>query len=567
MKTPWTDQVNRDAPLPEYPRPQLRRERWLNLNGRWQYAITTASVEPGSYDGEIIVPFSPETELSGVGRTLRAGEYLWYRRELTLPEELHGAHVLLHFGAVDQECELWINGEFIRKHTGGYLPFEAEITEFAESEKLSIVLRVTDDTDGGSQNTRGKQKTRRGGIWYTPQSGIWQTVWLEAVPEQYIRSVTITPDIDRSVVVVSAETNGGEAIAEFAGERYRLPARIPVPNAELWSPEHPKLYDICFTCGEDRVESYFAMRKFSVARDEMGNPRLFLNNAPYFQNGVLDQGYWPDGLYTAPCDEAMIFDITTAKSMGFNMLRKHIKIEPLRWYYHCDRLGMLVWQDMPCGGGHYDPAVVTAPLLTGISLKDNAYRLFGRENAEGRAQFERELTEMVKLLYNCPCISLWVIFNEGWGQFDAKRMFDHVRTLDKTRPVDHASGWHDQGVGQVVSRHIYFTKPKYKPDKLGRVVLLSEFGGYVLREGSHSMSKRSFGYRVFETPGHLELALDELYQEDIAEARRRGLAAAVYTQLTDVEDELNGLITYDRIVVKVHPLRLLSIIKVENGGC
>ena len=553
MKTPWTDQVDRNLPLPEYPRPQMARADWLNLNGPWDYAITGSTRQPAEYEGTIAVPFSPEAELSGVGRSLKSGESLWYHRQVLIPAQFSGKRLLLHFGAVDQAATVWVNDRQAGSHVGGYLPFTLDITDLIENGAADIVVRVTDDTEK-SGLTRGKQRTKRGGIWYTPQSGIWQTVWMEAVPECYVKNLLITPDFDSAVVEIAAEIVGNElAYAQFQGQSYLLPARIPVPDFEPWCPEKPKLYGFTVTCGEDLVQSYFAMRKFSVEKDEKGVPRLFLNNRPYFHNGLLDQGYWPDGLYTAPTDEAMIHDISTAKAMGFNMLRKHIKVEPLRWYYHCDRYGMLVWQDMPCGGGKYNPLIVSAPLVTNIHLKDTAYWLFGRSNSKARAQFKAELGAMVNHLYNCPCIAMWVPFNEGWGQFDAAKMHDFVRAVDPTRTIDHASGWHDQGVGQVVSRLVYFRKYVFKADRKGRAVLLSEFGGYNHHVSGHCFNNKNFGYKNFETPAQLEIAIEDLYQKQIGPAKMEGLAAAVYTQLSDVEDELNGLLTYDRKVVKIAP--------------
>ena len=563
MKTPWTDSVDRLAPLPEYPRPQMVRGSWLSLNGPWEYAISAGGGFPTEYDGTITVPFSPETELSGVGRTLHKGEFLWYRREISLPECFAERHVLLHFGAVDQTADVWVNGLKVMEHVGGYLPFEGDVTRAVRDGRMEIVVRVTDESDRG-YHTRGKQKSARGGIWYTPQSGIWQSVWIEAVPENYVKNLHISPDFDRGCVDISAEAVGNEAAyAHFGGGEYRLPARIPVPDFEPWSPENPKLYDFTVSCGEDSVESYFAMRKFSVQKDRSGKPRLFLNGRPYFHNGLLDQGYWPDGLYTAPTDEAMIFDIETAKAMGFNVLRKHIKVEPLRWYYHCDRLGMLVWQDMPCGGGRYDPVVVSAPLVTDIHLKDSAYLLFGRESKAGRGEFMTELRAMVQHLYNCPCIAMWVPFNEGWGQFDAARAVGVIHEIDTSRTVDHASGWHDQGIGETKSLHVYFRPYVFKPDRRGRAVILTEFGGYNCLVPGHSFNDRDFGYKRLGNADKLRAALKELYSQQIAPAYEQGLAAAIYTQVSDVEDELNGLITYDRQVVKIPPETVRNIVKVD----
>lgn len=551
MNTPWTDKVNKSCPLPEYPRPQLRRDAWLNLNGQWEYAITKSDELPEKFDGQITVPFSPETELSGVQRTLQKDEFLWYRREVTLPGEFFGKRIILHFGAVDQIAMVWVNNIPVTTHVGGYLPFEADISDTIDFDSLTIVVAVTDDTDG-SYHSRGKQSSKRGGIWYTPQSGIWQTVWLEAVPDCYINRLRITPDIDRALVSIDAEVYGIEdAVAEFNGESYVLPAEIPVPDFEAWTPDDPKLYDFTVRCGEDVVKSYFAMRKISVEKDADGKMRLFLNNSPLFHNGLLDQGYWPDGLYTAPTDEALIYDIETAKAMGFNTLRKHIKVEPLRWYYHCDRLGMLVWQDMPSGGGRYNPAVISVPVVLNISLNDRRYKLFAREDEAGRDEYRTELRGMIEHLYNCPCIVLWVPFNEGWGQFDAAEIYDMVKSLDGTRVIDHASGWHDRKVSNVRSDHVYFRKYSFRPDKLGRAVLLSEFGGYNQCIEGHRFNQKDFGYKKFADSKALEAAIEELFQKQIRPAIKEGLAASIYTQLTDVEDELNGFITYDRQVLKL----------------
>lgn len=563
MRSAWTDSVDAALPLPEYPRPQMRRENWINLNGEWDYAIRENFEVPENYDGRIVVPFSPGTLLSGVERSLKPGEYLWYYREVHLPECFSGKRVLLHFGAVDQDCEVWVNSVRVVGHSGAYLPFEADVTDAVKSCTAKILVSVRDDGDT-CEKTRGKQKTKRGGIWYTPQSGIWQTVWMEAVPESYVRKLRITPDFDTGCVDISAETVGTAAAkAVFDGQEYDLPARINIPGFEAWSPENPKLYDFAVLCGEDRVDSYFAMRKFSVDADERGIKRLFLNNKPYFHNGLLDQGYWPDGLYTAPTDEALVYDIEAAKAMGFNMLRKHIKVEPLRWYYHCDRLGMLVWQDMPNGGGKYNLFTISSPLITNIHFKDNAYTLFARRDVVCRNSFKNELGEMVAHLYNCPCICMWVPFNEGWGQFDAAKIYDYVFGLDSTRTIDHASGWHDQGVSDVVSLHVYFKKYRFKPDKKGRAVLLSEFGGFNFGIDGHRFNNKDFGYKRFKDADSLAKALRGLYRDEIAPAKECGLSASVYTQLSDVEDELNGLLTYDRKVMKIDADEVKEIVSID----
>lgn len=562
MLTCWGEKLDKNNVLSEYPRPQMRRSSFINLNGEWDYSFTRAGEkQPERWEGKILVPFSPECELSGVGRSLQPDEYLWYRRDWAKPDT--SGRVILHFGAVDQSCTVYINGLRAFRHIGGYLPFEFDATGFLQKELNEISVCVRDISDTG-YHSRGKQRTKRGGIWYTPQSGIWQTVWAECIPKDCIKKLRITPDFDKACVDISADTVGeGHGQVIFDGRSYPLPAHIEIPDFEAWNPENPKLYDFSVVYGEDRVDSYFAMRKFSLEKDKKGVKRLFLNGKPYFHNGLLDQGYWSDGMYTAPSDEALIFDIQTAKDMGFNMLRKHIKIEPLRWYYHCDRLGMLVWQDMINGGGEYDPVVISAPLVTGIHLSDKQHKLFARDDLEGRVQYETELNEMVDLLYNCPCIAMWVPFNEGWGQFDAKRIAEKLALKDPTRTVDHASGWHDQKCGDTKSLHVYFKKYVFKPDKLGRAVLLSEFGGYNLRIDGHSFSAKDFGYKRAKSEKDYKKELEKLYSEQIRPAYEQGLSAAVYTQLTDVEDEVNGLITYDRKVVKLSPETIKNIIKVE----
>ena len=536
----------------EYPRPQMARRQWWNLCGSWDYAITKTAEKPSFFNGQILVPFSPETPASGVNRKVGPGDWLWYHRRASFADA--PGRVLLHFGAVDQRAVVWVNGVEAGSHVGGYTPFEMDITDVLDGDREAEILVCVRDETEASPLARGKQTTKRGGIWYTPQSGIWQPVWAEAVPENHIRGLRITPDYDNACVLIEADPAG---TVYFQGRDYECPARVSVPDFIPWSPENPHLYDFTVTLGEDRVESYFAMRKFSA---EGG--KLCLNNAPYFHNGVLDQGYNPQGLYTYPSDEAMIADITLAKSLGFNTLRKHIKVEPLRWYYHCDRLGMLVWQDMPSGGGKYNPAVIQLPVVANVRMKDNKYRLFARADALGREQYMKELDEMLAALYNCPCIALWVPFNEGWGQFDAVKVREHIKALDPTRTVDHASGWHDQGGGETQSLHVYFKPYKYEPDSEGRAVLLSEFGGYNLRIEDHTFNNKDFGYNRCRDAAELLEKLKKLYENEIAPAKKAGLAAAIYTQLTDVEDELNGFITYDRELVKLPPDQVRKIIEI-----
>lgn len=573
MLTPWGERLDASAPLPEYPRPQLVRSGWANLNGRWRYAIAPfagtdplAVPEPTSrpgWDGDIIVPFSPEMALSGVNRTLRPDEALWYGRRFSLPMPVDGRRVLLHFGAVDQSCRVAVDGAEVGGHTGGYLPFSFDITAaLADRDEHELVVAVRDVTDT-SWLARGKQAGKPGGIWYTAQSGIWQTVWLEVVPEVAVDGLELLPDLASASVVVTVRsdraapgTTARVAIAANAGQVVAAevpvgaPTLVPIAEPHLWSPEDPFLYDVEVVLGDDRVTSYVGMRSFGLGTDDTGHPRLLLNGEPYLPIGLLDQGYWPDGGYTAPSDEALVFDIELAKRLGYTMLRKHIKVEPLRWYHHCDRLGMLVWQDAVSGGTAYNPIVTQGPVVGGPQLDDHRYRLFARASKLGREQYETELAAMIQHLRSVVSIALWVPFNEGWGQFDAARMADVVRELDPSRPVDHASGWHDQGAGDLRSLHIYFRRVKLpkKPD--ARVLALTEYGGYSFAVADHTWSAKAFGYKMLGTREEWQDAVVRLHDEQIRPAIEAGLGAIVYTQLSDVEDEVNGLVTYDRRVVK-----------------
>ncbi|WP_026400576.1 glycoside hydrolase family 2 protein [Actinomadura rifamycini] len=566
LTTPWGEELDPDEVLPEYPRPQLVRGGYLNLNGRWEYAF--APDEPDAFDGEIIVPFSPEAPLSGVNRRLPPGDTLWYRREFTPPDGA-GGRVLLHFGAVDQWCRVTVNGAEAGTHDGGYLPFAFDVTGLLRDGGApnTLVVEVRDPSDTGDRG-RGKQRLERGGIWYTPQSGIWQTVWAERVPDLHVERLTLVPHLDDSCVEVTVHAAGGEArVAVDADGRTvaraqapaGTPVRIPLDDVREWTPEDPFLYDVTVELGDDIVRSYFGMRSFGVGPDENGVPRLLLNGRPYFHAGVLDQGYWPDGLYTAPSDAALVHDIATMKRLGFTMLRKHIKVEPLRWYHHCDRLGVLVWQDCVNGGDPYRPEIVTAPAFLPVRLDDSGdrgHRRFGRADAAARERFREELRGTVEHLRNVVSIAVWVPFNEGWGQFDAADVAREVAELDPTRTVDHASGWHDQGGGDLRSLHVYFRRFRVPRRRDGRVLVLSEYGGYNLRVDGHAWNDEDFGYRRFHDAARLGGAFARLHAREIVPAIPRGLSATVYTQLSDVEDELNGLLTYDRRVCKL-PERLV----------
>ncbi|MBH1939397.1 glycoside hydrolase family 2 [Mobilitalea sibirica] len=607
LYTSWGEQLNPEHVLEEYPRPQLKREEYTILNGYWNYCITKNIHKPAYYDGKILVPFSPESVLSGVNRQIQPDETLWYERPLIIPEKPVGKRCILHFGAVDQYCEVFINYKKVIEHTGGYLPFSMDITDYIKEEGNLLSVRVNDYSDT-SYHSRGKQKLKRGGMFYTAQSGIWQTVWMEWVPDRYIEALRITPLVDQSAihldislrqVIETDEKNSSDSLMDQinsnhleqinqqntkrTGEDSRKEIEplikikifakgnnivtliskspnvtIPMKEFEYWSPENPFLYDLEITVGEDKIESYFAMRKIEVKEDEEGIPRISLNNEPYFQVGLLDQGYWPDGLYTAPSDEAMIFDISQAKDLGFHMIRKHIKIEPLRWYYHCDRLGVLVWQDMVNGGGNYNDFLVgylptIFPWLAGC-IKDHHYSWFARKNVEGRKEWTQECIDTILLLYNSPCVVVWVPFNEAWGQFDSLQITELIREHDFTRLVDHASGWYDQRGGDFKSIHNYFHKLKVTPEK--RAVILSEFGGYACYIPEHSYSWRIYGYRIYRTKEELDEAYQNLMRKEIACLRKKGLSAIVYTQLSDVEDEVNGLFTYDRKVCKVSRIEI-----------
>lgn len=567
LLTAWGEALDPDRPLPEYPRPQLQRASYLNLNGRWDHAFRISAREPSTWDGPIVVPFSPEAPLSGVGRQLQPGEFLHYRRTLQLPAGFVRDRVLLHFGAVDQWCRVNVNGVDVGEHDGGYLPFTIDITEALTPGDNTLHVVVTDPSDTGT-GARGKQKLQPGGIWYTAQSGIWQTVWLESVPAAHVTGLRLEPDLSGFTITVAASVDAavdirvladGSAVTTASGTTGE-PVRIDVPEPHAWSPEDPHLYDLEVSCGEDSVRSYVGLRTVGIGPDDAGVPRLLLNGRPYFHAGVLDQGYWSDGLYTAPSDDALVFDIETMKDMGFSMLRKHIKIEPLRWYYHCDRLGMLVWQDMVNGGGPYRRRVVEVPAVTPLRLKDSHYRLFSRQDAAGREQWLAETDQTVALLCNHPSVVVWVPFNEGWGQFDANRVAERVRTLDPGRPVDHASGWHDQGGGDFHSLHVYFRPFRVPRRRDGRVLALSEYGGYSLHLAAHSASKTEFGYRRYGSAALLSEAFRRLHTDQIIPAVARGLAATVYTQVSDVEDETNGLLTYDRRVVKLPADQVRSVI-------
>lgn len=556
MLTEFGEKIDKNCPLAEYPRPQFVRNSYINLNGCWKCEFSKSSELPSDFKTDITVPFSPETPLSGVGRVLEPSEYLHYEKRFDIPSDFNKGRVFIHFGAVDQIADVYLNGVHVGSHSGGYTPFSFEITDnIKEGEnRLNVTVRDFSDT---KQYSRGKQKFNRGGIWYSPQSGIWQTVWLESTPKEYLHSVKITPDFDNEQVRFEFEADAEVLVSVYDGDMLIAETAekvVRIPNFKPWSPESPFLYNVVFSCGKDRVRSYFGMRKFSVGKDEKGIPRLFLNNKPYFHNGLLDQGYYPDGFLTPPSNEAMEYDVKTVKKMGFNMLRKHIKIEPLLWYHYCDVNGILVWQDMVNGGGKYGLEVSVLPFI-GVNLDDTNYKTFKRTDASQRESYYKELREMLDALYNCPCIAVWVPFNEGWGQFDSAKAYKFIKEFDKTRVVDSTSGWHDRGVTDVISKHIYFTPIKVKAG--AKPYVLSEFGGFSHRVNGHTFNNKMFGYKIYNSPESLAKAYKKTFEKVIIPQISKGLSATVYTQLTDVEDELNGLLTYDRKVVKI-PVDILK---------
>ena len=558
LLTKYGETLNRENPLSEYPRPQFVRNSYINLNGKWKCEFSKSKKLPNEFNTDIIVPFSPETPLSGVSHVLSPDEYLHYEKKFELPENFNKGRIFIHFGAVDQIATVYLNGTEIGTHKGGYTPFTFELTDYIKQGENVLNVTVKDYSDT-KEYSKGKQKFKRGGIWYSPQSGIWQTVWLESTPAQFLERVKITPDYDNEQVnfeffgtddVITRIYDGENLIAETKE------TTVKIPDFKSWSPESPFLYDVKFqACGET-ISSYFGMRKFSVGEDENGVKRLFLNNKPYFHNGLLDQGYYPDGFLTPPSNEAMEFDVKKMKELGFNMLRKHIKVEPLLWYHYCDVNGIFVWQDMVNGGGQYGLEISVLPFI-GVNLDDTNYKTFKRTDKEARELYYQELKETVDYLYNCPCIALWVPFNEGWGQFDSKIAYEMLKKMDPSRTVDSTSGWHDRGYSDVISKHIYFTPIKVKAGN--RPYVLSEFGGYSQKIEGHTFNNKMFGYKIYKSKETLTKAYKRTFEKTIIPQIKDGLAATVYTQVTDVEDELNGILTYDRKVVKIDEATIKDI--------
>lgn len=566
IMTEWAAKIDVEKVLPEYPRPIMERTDWMNLNGIWNYAITpVGQTMPQGYDGQILVPFAVESSLSGVGKSLGEKNELWYQRKFSIPSKWKGYKILLHFGAVDWKADVWVNQVKVGQHTGGFTPFSFDITPALQNGENELVVKVWDPTDKGPQ-PRGKQVGKPGGIWYTPVSGIWQTVWLEPVPIQSIVNIKTTPDIDMNKLMVEIMTDqqkfsdrlevkvleGGQMVA--AGSSLNgVPVEVVMPSdVKWWSPDSPFLYDLEINLYSgnkliDQVKSYAAMRKYSTKRDKNGIVRLQLNNKDLFQFGPLDQGWWPDGLYTAPSDEALLYDIQKTKDFGYNMIRKHIKVEPARWYTHCDRLGVIVWQDMP--SGDKNPEWQNQKYFEGTELK---------RSARSEAVFRKEWKEIIDCLYSYPCIGTWVPFNEAWGQFKTLEIAEWTKQYDPSRLVNPASGGNHYTCGDMLDLHNYPGPEMYLYDAQ-RATVLGEYGGIGLVLKEHLWEpNRNWGYVQFSTSKE---ATDEYlkYADMLKEMIARGFSAAVYTQTTDVEIEVNGLITYDRKVIKLDEQKLKRV--------
>lgn len=563
IMTEWAAKIDVENVLPEYPRPIMERADWINLNGLWNYAISpVGQAMPQSYDGRILVPFAVESSLSGVGKSLGEKNELWYQRQFSVPPKWKGHRILLHFGAVDWKADVWVNKVKVGQHTGGFTPFSFDITPALLNGENELIVKVWDPTDKGPQ-PRGKQVSKPGGIWYTPVSGIWQTVWLEPVPIRSIVNIKTTPDIDRNKLTVEVMTDHqmlsdklevkvleGKQLVAVGSSVNGIPVEITMPSdVKWWSPDSPFLYDmeICLYSENkliDKVKSYTAMRKYSTKRDKNGIVRLQLNNKDLFQFGLLDQGWWPDGLYTAPSDEALVYDIQKTKDFGYNMIRKHIKVEPARWYTHCDRLGVIVWQDMP--SGDKNPEWQNRTYFEGAEFK---------RSAESEAIYRKEWKEIIDCLKSYPCIGTWVPFNEAWGQFKTPEIAEWTKQYDPSRLVNPASGGNHYTCGDMLDLHNYPGPEMYLYDAQ-RATVLGEYGGIGLVLKEHLWEpNRNWGYVQFSTS---QEATDEYlkYANMLKDMIARGFSAAVYTQTTDVEIEVNGLMTYDRKVIKLDEQKL-----------
>ena len=566
IKTSWGEQLDPKNVLPEYPRPIMERNDWKNLNGLWKYAITKkGDPTPAAYQGDILVPFAVESSLSGVGKMINEKEELWYQRTFDIPSAWRGKQILLHFGAVDWKAEVWVNDVKVGEHTGGFTPFYFDITSVLNKGNNDLVVKVWDPSDRGEQ-PRGKQIANPHGIWYTPVTGIWQTVWLEPVATQYITNLKTTPDIDNNSVKVEVAANTTSAdkveVKVFDGKNLvakgaalnGVPVELAMPaNAKLWSPDSPFLYNMEVTLYKDgkaidQVKSYTAMRKFSIRKGQNGITRLQLNNKDYFQFGPLDQGWWPDGLYTAPTDEALVYDLKKTKDFGYNMVRKHVKVEPARWYTHCDQLGLIVWQDMPNGGP--SPQWQARNYFNGTEVI---------RSAASEANYRKEWKEIIDCLYSYPSIAVWVPFNEAWGQFKTPEIVAWTKEYDPSRLVNPASGGNHYTCGDILDLHHYPGPNMFLYDPR-RATVLGEYGGIglVVEGNTWVNDKKNWGYVKFNTSDEVTNEYIK-YGKHLLELIRKGFSAAVYTQTTDVEGEINGLMTYDRKVIKMNEAKVREI--------
>ena len=554
LTTPYAEKMDKECPWNVYPRPQLKRDSFLCLNGKWDFTVTKGDRTPTEYNEKILVPFPPESALSGINRTIGRGEFLHYRRTFILPEGFKRDRVFIRFGAVDRLALLYINGNEIGSHNDGYMPFSAEITSYLKDGENEIRLKVKDDTS--SMHPYGKQRVKRGGMWYTPISGIWQTVWLESTPTNYIKNITVTPGIKEVKIDVNTDAHDIKITLLDENRSFETASHsviIRPKNVRNWTPEDPYLYYFKVEAGGDIVESYFALRKIGI--DMYGDKtRLTLNGEPYLFNGLLDQGYYPDGIFLPATPEGYEEDIKTAKRLGFNTLRKHIKVEPAIFYHMCDKLGIAVFQDMV---NNCDYSFVRDTLLPTIGFKRRNDKNL-HDNSESREAFTKMMAETINLLHNFPSVLYYTIFNEGWGQFDADEMYVKAKQLDRTRIIDSTSGWFKRNLSDVDSQHIYFKKLPQNTDSVYPLVI-SEFGGYSHRVQGHLFGTKNYGYKTFEKREDLESAVLSLYENEVLPLVKKGASAFIYTQLSDIEDETNGFLTYDRAVCKISEKKMRDI--------
>lgn len=556
LTTPYVEKMDKRCPHEYHPTPQLMRKDYTVLNGEWDFALTLEE-STQNYPKKILVPFPPESVASGIEESVLPEHYMHYRKSFKMPESFEGKRIFLHFGAVDQSCTVYVNGTKLGSHKGGYTPFCFEITDVIDKTDNEIKLVARDGLD--HRYPYGKQKYKRGGMWYTPVSGIWQTVWLEARPKVHIEDIKITPYDEGVKITVTGGDIHKKITLKDSGEVFEFDGNIvniEPKDVKLWTPESPYLYEFTLECGEDIIESYFAIRWIDV-RNIDGVNRICLNGQPYLFNGMLDQGYYPDGIFMPATKDGYEDDIRLTKALGFNMLRKHIKVEPMIFYYLCDKMGVAVFQDMVNNGTYHFIRDTVLPTVSTVYLQRLNDESFS-PSIDVRAIFENTMYETADHLYNVPSIVYYTIFNEGWGQFSADVMYEKLKSFDSTRIIDSTSGWFRRYESDVDSRHIYF-RP-LKPKKLdGRPLVISEFGGYAHGVNGHTFGDGTYGYRVFKDIKDYENAVYTLYDTEVRALVENGASAFVYTQVSDVEDEINGFYTYDRQIVKVDADRLKKL--------